>query len=79
MFAVVVLVGTVPFGQTTARGQVIVLPAVASFVKCNVNENAPDGHPVKENANVALPVNVAVTKFPLDNARVGAVPVLPNA
>jgi hypothetical protein len=78
LLAVVVLVGTVPFGHTTAAGQVIVLPGVASLDKCNVNPKAPVGTLVIENAKVALPVKVAVTKFPFDNASVGAVEVLPN-
>ena len=76
----VVLVGTTPFGHTTEAGQVIVLPAVASFVKCNVNATvSPDGTDPKLNTHVAFPVKVAVTKFPFERSRVGAVPVLPKA
>jgi hypothetical protein len=73
--------GTVPPGQTTDTGQTIVLPAVASLLKNNVNANVPDaaGVPVSVNVKVALAVNVAVTKFPFESARLGDVPVFPYA
>ena len=75
--AVVVLVGTVALGHFTEAGQVIVLPAVASFANTSVNEYAPEETPVMLNVKVQLPVRVAVTKFPLDKLIVNAVPVLP--
>jgi hypothetical protein len=74
---VVVLVGTEAFGHLTEAGQVIVLPAVPSLVRIRVNEYEPDGRPVVLNVNVQLPVRVAVITFPLDSAKVAAVPVLP--
>ena len=78
LFAVVVLVGTTPPGQTTAAGQVIVLLAVASFARNNVKETALDDTPVVK-VQVQLPVRVAVTKFPFARLIVAAAPVFPTA
>lgn len=78
LFAVVVLTGTDAFGHLTDTGQVIVLPAVPSLVRTKVNENAPEETPVKSNTNVQFPVRVAVTKLPLDSAKVADVPVFPK-
>lgn len=78
--AVVVLTGTLPFGHLTETGQVIVLPAVPSLVKCNVNAIASDVTPLPRlNAKVAFALNVAVIKLPLATFSVGADPVLPCA
>jgi hypothetical protein len=77
LFAVVVLIGTVPAGNLTDAGQVIVLPAVPSFVKSNENDDAP--FPGLENVKVQFPVRVAVTKVPLFKLMVVAVPVFPMA
>jgi hypothetical protein len=79
LLTVVVLIGVDALGHLTDIGHIILLPAVPSLVKNNENANAPLGHPVKSKVNVQFPVRVAVTKFPLDNIRVAAVPVFPKA
>ena len=55
-----------------------VLPGVASFVKINVNDEAPV-ETGKRSVMVALPFNVAVKTPPDTTSRFIAVPVLPNA